>query len=68
MHVGFPDPATATGTEEEILAMFRQVRDGLAERLDPACCGRSAGSAGIRSNAPGVAVTFILAPAPMTTI
>jgi arsenate reductase (thioredoxin) len=26
-HWGFPDPAHATGTEEEILSAFRQVRD-----------------------------------------
>src|SRR5208337_2581376 len=29
MHVGFPDPARAAGTEEEIMAAFRQVRDDL---------------------------------------
>ncbi len=28
-HLGFPDPARATGTEEEILAAFRQVRDDI---------------------------------------
>jgi len=33
MHVGFPDPAKATGTETEILTIFRWVRDGLRERL-----------------------------------
>ena len=26
-HIGFDDPAEATGTEEEILSIFRQVRD-----------------------------------------
>ena len=35
MHVGFPDPAKATGTEEEIMAAFRQVRDALREQLVP---------------------------------
>ena len=35
MHVGFPDPARATGTEEEIMAAFRQVRDALREQLVP---------------------------------
>ena len=35
MHVGFPDPAKATGTEEEIMAAFRQVRDALREQLIP---------------------------------
>ncbi len=27
LHIGFEDPAEATGTEEEILAFFRKVRD-----------------------------------------
>lgn len=35
MHVGFPDPAQATGTEEEILTVFRRVRDDIRERLVP---------------------------------
>ena len=29
LHVGFPDPADATGTEEEILAVYRAVRDSI---------------------------------------
>jgi arsenate reductase (thioredoxin) len=33
MHVGFPDPAKATGAEEEILPVFRRVRDDLREQL-----------------------------------
>jgi arsenate reductase len=33
IHVGFPDPGKATGTEAEILTVFRWVRDGLRERL-----------------------------------
>jgi arsenate reductase len=32
-HIGFPDPAAATGSEEEQLETFRQVRDGLRERV-----------------------------------
>ena len=35
MHVGFPDPGRATGTEEEILAVFRQVRDEMRRQLIP---------------------------------
>jgi len=35
MHVGFPDPARATGTEEEIMTAFRGVRDALREQLVP---------------------------------
>ncbi len=33
VHWGFPDPSKATGTEEERLAAFREVRDGLAKRI-----------------------------------
>jgi arsenate reductase len=33
MHIGFPDPAKATGAEAEILTVFRWVRDGLREQL-----------------------------------
>jgi arsenate reductase len=33
LHISFPDPAEARGTEEEILTVFRWVRDGLRERL-----------------------------------
>lgn len=35
MHLGFPDPARATGTEEEILTEFRRVRDDLRAHLIP---------------------------------
>jgi arsenate reductase len=34
VHWGFPDPSQATGTDEERLAVFRDVRDGLARRID----------------------------------
>jgi arsenate reductase len=27
VHIGFIDPAAATGTEEHIMTVFRQVRD-----------------------------------------
>ncbi len=27
LHIGFEDPAEATGTEEEVLAVFRRIRD-----------------------------------------
>ena len=33
-HWGFPDPSRATGSEEERLAVFRQVRDAIAARID----------------------------------
>lgn len=34
IHRGFPDPAEATGSEEEVLAAFRQVRDAIAAMLE----------------------------------
>jgi arsenate reductase (thioredoxin) len=33
MHVSFPDPAAAIGTEEQRLAVFRGVRDDIRDRL-----------------------------------
>lgn len=33
-HWGFEDPAKAEGTEDEILAQFRQVRDQIKERIE----------------------------------
>jgi arsenate reductase len=35
LHAGFPDPARAVGTEEDILAVFRQVRDDMRAQLVP---------------------------------
>lgn len=34
VHWGYPDPSAATGAEEERLAVFRQVRDAIAARID----------------------------------
>lgn len=33
VHLGFPDPARATGTDDEVMAVFRQVRDDIARRV-----------------------------------
>ena len=33
VHYSFPDPAEATGTEEEILSEFRMVRDAIAAKI-----------------------------------
>ena len=33
VHLGFPDPAKAVGTEEEVLAAFRRVRDDIARQV-----------------------------------
>ena len=32
-HLGFPDPAKATGTAEEVMAVFRQIRDEIAQKI-----------------------------------
>lgn len=42
LHVGFPDPAKATGSEEEILAIFRQVRDDMRRQLVPLVAAKAA--------------------------
>ena len=34
LHIGFDDPAEATGTEEEILAIFRRVRDEIKQEFE----------------------------------
>ncbi len=34
LHIGFEDPAEATGTEEDILSAFRKVRDQIKEDFD----------------------------------
>jgi arsenate reductase (thioredoxin) len=33
VHIGFPDPADATGSEDQILAVFRQVRDEIRQKF-----------------------------------
>jgi len=33
LHIGFDDPADATGTEEEILSEFRRIRDEIKQRF-----------------------------------
>ena len=33
VHLGFPDPAKVTGTEEQVLAAFRTVRDDIARQV-----------------------------------
>jgi arsenate reductase len=35
VHISFPDPAKATGTEEEQMAVFRAVRDDIRRRVIP---------------------------------
>jgi len=33
VHLGFPDPANATGNDDEVMAVFRSVRDDIARRI-----------------------------------
>jgi arsenate reductase len=33
VHIGFPDPAKAVGTDEEIMAVFRSVRDDIEIKI-----------------------------------
>ena len=33
MHLGFPDPAKATGTDEQVMVAFRSVRDDIALKI-----------------------------------
>ena len=35
LHLSFPDPAEAEGTDDEVMAVFRTVRDSIRERLLP---------------------------------
>jgi arsenate reductase (thioredoxin) len=40
-HWSFPDPAQATGSTEEQLAVYRAVRDAIRERIERELIGRS---------------------------
>jgi len=33
VHLSFPDPAKTTGTDEQVMAVFRKVRDDIARRI-----------------------------------
>ena len=35
LHLSFPDPAKQTGSEEQIITAFRQVRDDISTRIPP---------------------------------
>lgn len=37
LHIGFDDPAEANGSEEEILGMFRKIRDQIEEEFYKFC-------------------------------
>jgi arsenate reductase len=42
VHLGFPDPARATGSDEEVMATFRGVRDDIERRTLALLRGQSA--------------------------
>jgi len=44
LHVSFPDPGRAQGTDEEIMAVFRRVRDDLRRKLAPLLEKEAAGT------------------------
>ena len=52
VHLGFPDPAQATGSREERLEAFRQVRDAIRERVLGLLAGWPESSAGEEIAAP----------------
>ena len=39
VHIGFPDPAKAEGTPEQILAVFRKVRDDIRAQVEAYLAG-----------------------------
>ena len=43
IHMGFPDPAKATGTEAEIMDEFRKVRDDIRQTNGPFSSERNCG-------------------------
>jgi arsenate reductase len=44
VHLGFPDPAKATGSDEEVMTVFRAVRDDIAQEI-PALLAKEAAQA-----------------------
>jgi len=38
LHIGFEDPANATGTEEEVMQVYRRVRDEMREQFNNFYC------------------------------
>jgi arsenate reductase len=34
IHLGFPDPAKASGTDEEVMTVFRATRDSMRDRIE----------------------------------
>jgi arsenate reductase len=43
IHLGFPDPADAMGSEDEVLPIYREVRDAIRDRLVPEVARRATG-------------------------
>ncbi|GAB4402969.1 MAG: arsenate reductase ArsC [Anaerolineales bacterium] len=49
VHMGFPDPAAATGIDEERLEVFRRVRDAIRDNVLPILT-EGAGDVGVRES------------------
>ncbi len=47
VHLSFPDPAKAKGSDEEVMAVFRAVRDDIAQRI-PALLEKETGQEPVR--------------------
>ena len=41
VHLGFPDPAQATGSENQVMAAFRAIRDEMLEKIPGVLSGIS---------------------------
>ena len=46
LHWGFPDPAQATGSEDEQLTVYRQVRDAIRKRIERELIASRSGGGG----------------------
>ncbi|KAI9333177.1 hypothetical protein DFJ73DRAFT_854631, partial [Zopfochytrium polystomum] len=44
LHWSFPDPSKATGTEEEQMTVYREVRDSIARRIREELLGDGSGA------------------------
>ncbi|MFL5735341.1 MAG: arsenate reductase ArsC [Chloroflexia bacterium] len=43
LHWSFPDPSRATGSEDEQMAVYREVRDSIKDRITEELCSRTPG-------------------------
>jgi len=50
LHWSLPDPSQAAGTEEEQLAVYRQVRDAIRERIEHELLGKATAALPLRTD------------------